>query len=74
MLKIDLEKPFDHLKWFFVYRTLVFFKFTSKMTTLIMHCISSSSINVFVNESQTNYFCPSRGVRQGDPMSSYIFI
>lgn len=39
-----------------------------------MHCITSNSIAMIVNGTATPYFSPSRRIRQGDPMSPYIFI
>lgn len=39
-----------------------------------MSCISISSLLVLINEERLNYFLSSRGIRQGDPLSLYIFI
>lgn len=39
-----------------------------------MSCISTSSLLVLINEERLNYFLSSRGIRQGDPLSLYIFI
>lgn len=74
MLKMDLEKDFNHLEGSFVYRTLLYFKFPPNITKLIMHCISISNIASLINGSQTNYFALVREIHQGDPMSPYTFI
>lgn len=53
LLKLDLEKAFDRLEWSFIHRTLAFFGFPSKLSFLIMHCITTSSIFVLVNGSSS---------------------
>ena len=73
-LKIDLEKAFDRLEWGFIKHILSFFNFPTNWIELIMSCISSSSLPVLVNGERLNYFLPSRGIRQGNPLSPYIFI
>lgn len=72
--KIDLEKAFDRLEWSFIHDTLLHFNFPSKFIGFIMSCITSSSVSILLNGSVTPYFYPFRGIRQGDPLFTYIFI
>lgn len=74
LLKIDLEKAFDKIEWSFIWNTLHYFNSPQNIINRIMSCIYTSSIVVLVNGTRTEYFNPSRGIHQKDPMSPYIFI
>ena len=50
------------------------FGFPSNIINLIMSCISSTSTAILFNSNKLDSFQPSRGIRQGDPISPYIFL
>ncbi|XP_022024382.1 uncharacterized protein LOC110924695 [Helianthus annuus] len=71
--KIDIQKAYDTVSWSFLEDVLNGFGFHSKMVTWIMACVSSASYSISINGNLHGYFRGRRGLRQGDPMSPYLF-
>lgn len=74
VLKLDLEKAYDRLKWSFIKETLQDASLPSKMIEVIMEIIASSKYRLLWNGELTDYLIRSRGLRQGDPLSPLIFV
>nr|GEX12658.1 cysteine-rich receptor-like protein kinase [Tanacetum cinerariifolium] len=74
LLKVDFEKAYDSLNWDFLLEVLKVIWFGSKWRKWVEACLTSASISVLVNGSPTKEFNMGRQVRQGDPLSPFLFI
>ncbi|GKA29337.1 putative RNA-directed DNA polymerase, eukaryota, reverse transcriptase zinc-binding domain protein [Tanacetum coccineum] len=74
IFKVDFEKAFDSVSWKYLDFVLISLGFGSKWRTWIRACLNSSRASVLINGSPTSKFSIKRGLRQGDPLSPFLFI
>ncbi|GJQ99422.1 RNA-directed DNA polymerase, eukaryota, reverse transcriptase zinc-binding domain protein [Tanacetum coccineum] len=71
--KIDMQKAYDTVSWEFMENLLKLFGFHEKMVNWIMLCIKIVKFSININGESCGFFSRGRGLRQGDPMSPYLF-
>ncbi|GJT93456.1 RNA-directed DNA polymerase, eukaryota [Tanacetum coccineum] len=74
IFKVDFEKAYDSVRWDFLDDVLYSFGFGSKWRAWIQTCLNSSRGSILINGSPTEEFQFFKGLKQGDPLSPFLFI
>ena len=74
LFKVNFEKAYDSVDWNYLDTVLRRMNFPIVWRKWMMECISTPSVSVLVNGSPTEEFKLERGLRQGDPLSPFLFL
>ncbi|KAF7144075.1 hypothetical protein RHSIM_Rhsim05G0130700 [Rhododendron simsii] len=73
-MKVDIMKAYDNVRWEFLWDVLSSMNFHPTMIKLLQARVTTANYSLSINGEVTGFILGKRGIRQGDPLSSYLFV
>ena len=73
-IKLDMSKAYDWVKWGYLENVMIKVGFNERWIRLIMVCVKTVTYSIMVNSEPQGLIHSTRGIRQGDPLSPFLYL